>query len=50
MLTANEVTEFFYLSDEFSKEFDMTFKKHLLSKEAGKRHRNKPNRLSPIVK
>ena len=26
MLTANEVTEIFYLSDEFSKEFALTFK------------------------
>ncbi|KAA6348693.1 hypothetical protein EZS27_003837 [termite gut metagenome] len=26
MLTVNEVTEIFYLSDEFSKEFDKTFK------------------------
>jgi len=25
MLTANEVTEIFYLSDEFSKEFAITF-------------------------
>jgi hypothetical protein len=24
MLTVNEVTEIFYLSDEFSKEFDIT--------------------------
>ncbi|KAA6335633.1 hypothetical protein EZS27_016154 [termite gut metagenome] len=27
MLTVNEVTEIFYLGDEFSKEFDKTFKK-----------------------
>jgi hypothetical protein len=27
MLTVNEVTEIFYLSDEFSREFDLTFKK-----------------------
>jgi hypothetical protein len=26
MLTANEAIEIFYLSDEFSKEFDITFK------------------------
>jgi hypothetical protein len=29
MLTANEVTEIFYLNDEFSKRFDITIKKHL---------------------
>lgn len=46
MLTANEVTEIFYLSDEFSKEFDVTFKKHLLKEDSHKKHRNKPNRLS----
>ena len=46
MLTANEVTEIFYLSDEFSKEFAITFKKHVLQGDDGKKHRNKPNRLS----
>ena len=46
MLTVNEVTEIFYLSDEFSKEFDMTFKKHLLSDDTGRRRRNKPNSMS----
>ncbi|MDR1623453.1 MAG: IS982 family transposase [Tannerellaceae bacterium] len=46
MLTSNEVTEIFYLSDEFSKEFDVTFKKHFLNEDTGKKHRNKPNRLS----
>ena len=46
MLTANEVTEIFYLSDEISKEFAITFKKHVLQKDDGKKHRNKPNRLS----
>jgi hypothetical protein len=46
MLTANEVTEIFYLSDEFSKEFAVTFKKHVLQENDGKKHRNKPNRLS----
>jgi hypothetical protein len=28
VLTVDEVTEIFYLSDEFSKEFAMTSKKH----------------------
>ena len=30
MLTVNEVTEIYYLNDEFTKEFDKTFQKHLL--------------------
>jgi hypothetical protein len=46
MLTVNEVTEIFYLSDEFSKEFDSTFKKHLLVNDMSRKRRNKPNRLS----
>ena len=46
MLTVNEVTEIFYLSDEFSKEFDMTFKKHLLSDCSDRKRRNKPNSMS----
>jgi len=46
MLTVNEVTEIYYLNDEFSKEFDKTFQKHLLKEDNGKRTRNKPNRLS----
>ena len=46
MLTVNEVTEIYYLNDEFSKEFDRTFQKHLLKQDNGKRTRNKPNRLS----
>jgi len=46
MLTGNEITEIFYLSDEFSKEFAFSFKKHVLHDDNGKRHRNKPNRLS----
>jgi hypothetical protein len=46
MLTINEVTEIFYLSDEFSKEFGIIFKKHVLRKDNVRKHRNKPNRLS----
>jgi hypothetical protein len=45
MLTVNEVTEIFYLIDEFSKEFDILYKKHLLPMDDGKRHRNKPDRM-----
>lgn len=46
MLTVNEVTEIYYLNDEFTKEFDKSFQKHLLKEDNGKRTRNKPNRLS----
>ncbi|MDR3119140.1 MAG: IS982 family transposase, partial [Mediterranea sp.] len=46
MLTVSEVTEIFYLSDEFSKEFDITIKKHALQENKGRKHRDKPNRLS----
>jgi hypothetical protein len=46
MLSTDEITEIFYLTDEFSKEFDMTLSKHQLRDDNGKRHRNKPNRLS----
>lgn len=47
MLTINEITEIFYLCDDFSKEFEKTIgKQHKLSAESGKKTRNKPNRLS----
>jgi hypothetical protein len=46
MLSTNEVMEIFYLIDEFSKEFDMTLSRHQLRDDNGKKHRNKPNRLS----
>ena len=46
MLTGNEITEIFYLSDVFSKEFAFFFKKHVLRNDNGKKHRNKSNRLS----
>jgi len=46
MLTAGEITEIFYLCDEFFKEFDVTIKKHLLQEDNVGKHRNKPNRLS----
>jgi hypothetical protein len=41
MLTVSEVTEIFYLSDEFSKEFDITIKKHFLQENKGRKHRDK---------
>jgi len=46
MLTTNEITEIFYLCDDFSKEFDKSFKKHILQADNGKRTRNKPGKLS----
>ena len=46
MLTVDEITEFFYLCDDFSKEFDKSYKKHVLVAECGTKTRNKPNRLS----
>jgi hypothetical protein len=46
MLTVDEVTEIFYPGDEFSKEFDITVKKHVLHKDNGRKHRNRSNRLS----
>lgn len=46
MLSINEITEIFYLADEFSKEFNSTLSGHLLSKDTTRKHRNKPNRMS----
>lgn len=46
MLTTCEITEIFYLCDDFSKEFDKSFKKHILQADNGKKTRNKPGRLS----
>ena len=46
MLTISEITEIFYLSDEFSKEFEVTFKKYTLEEFKDKKQRNKPSRLS----
>lgn len=46
MLSINEITEIFYLADEFSKEFNSTLSVHLLSKDTTRKHRNKPNRMS----
>ena len=43
-LDENKVTEIFFILDEFSKNFHQTVKKYSVSD--GKRHRNKPNRLS----
>lgn len=46
MLTTNEITEIFYLCDDFSKEFDKSFKKHILQSDNGKKTRNKSGKLS----
>lgn len=46
MLTTNEIIEIFYLCDDFSKEFDKSFKKHILQVDNGKKTRNKPGKLS----
>jgi len=46
MLTINEVTEIFYLCDNFTKEFEKSHKKYILNVDNTKKTRNKPNRLS----
>ena len=47
MLTADKVTEIFYLADEFCKFFDAEQEKSMLSaSQDGKKHRCKPNRMS----
>lgn len=46
MLSKSEITEIFYLSDEFSKEFEVSFKKYVLGESTDKKRRNKSNRLS----
>lgn len=46
MLSICEVTDIFYLCDEFVSEFNHHFSKHLLKEDNGKKHRNKPNRMS----
>ena len=46
MLSTCEITEIFYLMDEFSKEFNQTLSGHQIREDNGKKHRNKPNRLS----
>lgn len=46
MLTVCEVTDIFYLCDEFSIEFEIQFPKHALREDNSKMYRNKPNKLS----
>ena len=44
MLSTNKVIKIFYMADDFCKFFNETVKKHSI--EDGKKHRNKPSRLS----
>lgn len=46
MLSLCEITDIFYLCDEFSSEFNKVLPCHLLKEDNGKKHRNKLNRLS----
>lgn len=46
MLSSCEVTDIFCLCDEFFSEFEYFYPKHALREDNGKRHRNKPNRMS----
>jgi len=40
------LVEIFYFTDEFCKEFEKMVRGHQLEQDAGKKHRNKPSRLS----
>ena len=44
MLSDSKVIEIFYMADDFCNFFNETVKKHSI--EDGKKHRNKPSRLS----
>ena len=44
MLSDNKVIDFFYMADDFCNFFNETVKEHSI--EDGKKHRNKPSRLS----
>ncbi len=46
MLSHREITDVFYLCDEFSLELNKELPNYLLKEDDGKKHRNKPNRLS----
>lgn len=46
MLTINEVTEIFYLCDDFTKEFEKSYDSRVLQTDNGKKTRNKPSKLS----
>ena len=46
MLSESKITEIYCMADDFCKFFNETVKKHTLQVSDGKRHRDKPNRLS----
>lgn len=46
MLSICEITDIFYLCDEFSSEFNKSILNYRLKEDNGKKHRNKPNRMS----
>lgn len=46
MLSSCEVTDIFYLCDEFSLDFEAYYPKRALRDDNGKKYRNKANRLS----
>lgn len=46
MLSLCEITDIFYLCDEFSIELDKMLPRHLLKEDNGKKHRNKPSAMA----
>ena len=46
MLSLCDVTDIFYLCDEFARDFEVYYPKHALREDNSKRYRNKPKRLS----
>ena len=46
MLSESKITEIYCMADDFCKFFNETVKKHTFQVSDGKRHRDKPNRLS----
>ena len=46
MLSDSKITEIYCMADDFCKFFDETVRKHSFQVGDGKRHRNKPNRMS----
>ena len=46
MLSDSKLTEIYCMADDFCKFFNDTVKKHSLQVADGKRHRDKPNRMS----
>lgn len=46
MLSEDKIMEIYCMKDDFCKFFGETVKNHSLQVSNGKRHRNKPNRMS----